>query len=154
MSCAKDDAHRSLLRQPLYVSADLQGMTDDERLLIRRHGTWLSALAHKRINPTTQAQIDFVQVATGARPAATEYERVWLKYCEERRAQNDRLKELIYSRTLKFEQLIKIESTLQDLALSPEAVNELGKQIEESRRNRSLLGPNAFIVYSSTDGQD
>lgn len=55
------------------------------REIVGRYGVWLEGLATGALEPMTDAQRRFVQVAKGLESATTEFELAWLAYTDEQR---------------------------------------------------------------------
>lgn len=53
-----------------------------EAELLERHGYAMQELSSGRRPPVTEAETAFCEVLAGKRQAETEFERVWLKYCD------------------------------------------------------------------------
>jgi uncharacterized protein YifE (UPF0438 family) len=62
---------------------------DEELALLRKHGHWMQALALGRIQPLTEAQRRFVEVAAGkAKPEAV-HERAWVRLMTRREYESE-----------------------------------------------------------------
>jgi hypothetical protein len=71
--------HLTLLRQQDFLVPAHEGWDERERLLLRRYGRWLEALATGALRPLTPEQEHFVRVCKGVEAPATDFERVWVK---------------------------------------------------------------------------
>jgi len=150
----EENAHKALLRRSFAVSYSLTDFTTDERSLLHRHGTWLNALERGEISPTTPEQVKFLLVARGEKPPVTPHEKLWLKYCQARSKQTERLRTLIYGGLLSFEQLKNIQINESDFTFSEQEHTELTRQLDTASSKRSAWRGGGFIVYARTDGQD
>jgi hypothetical protein len=136
---------------PFLVSYELYSLNNEEKNLLRRHGTWLKALAEGHIPPFTPEQIQFVQVSRGELMAVTLHEKLWQKYCELRTEQTIWLRTLFQKGTLSLSQLRQIQINIGDFEFTPQDVEELKRQLEKC----SPIGfsSDVFIEHSDTKGQ-
>jgi uncharacterized protein YifE (UPF0438 family) len=78
--------HTTLLCRHDFVAHPSGDFTGQERALLERYGRWLEALALGAIEPITEEQRRFVQVARGECPPLTSFEAAWTKECRARAA--------------------------------------------------------------------
>ena len=62
------------------VNLDPKEFSGEDVNFIESWACWMSALAKGQIAPTTEGQIQFVAVTQGGRRAATDKEKLWMRY--------------------------------------------------------------------------
>lgn len=146
----------------------LNGLTEEEKTLLRRYGWWMDALAKRKIEPSDREEGRFVESANGLVRAMTGPERLWKKYVrvvghEQKKAEKYRLMTLVHEGRLTKSQLNDVLDRAAKLGLSRREIALIATRIGqrdllttpewfERARQRNL--ERALVVFSTVDGQD
>lgn len=128
-------AQRVLLERadyPLRVTAE-DRLSAAQRVLLRRYGYWLAALADGDIEPATDAQTNFCEVARGARAPVTEHEVAWVRLQQLRRK----------------ERVEPSDRVLREAEAARAKVEELAVQTGVRLAERILEDPGRFLAESA-----
>lgn len=157
---------------------DLSGWTDEDRAVLHKYGAWFEALGNGEVEPSTEAQRHFAQVAYGLAAPTTKYEAIWRRYLVARKqesvlgqgafvdeAASRRISQLnVELRNLRLEnealrrkvdvletQLANCHKTLAKYETPPETL--VIDHVEEMRKHPPTR-QTAQVVFAATDGQD
>ena len=97
------DQHRQLLQIPYDLKCSRAPFSDEEALVLEKYGTWLSALANGDIQPESEEQREFIEVANEYRkmefskaidcfqatPPKHSLQHAWIKYLMRLRWERD-----------------------------------------------------------------
>lgn len=151
------DLGRRLLHQEFDMSSlDVTALTQAQREILRKYGSWLKGLAEGLFSPTTPAQRQFLAVVCGERRAETLHEIAWVKYLEirarDRKEREKSIRDLMVRKALSVQQLTLLVETSHDFRFSPEERKLLEEQLADARAK--VAQPwRTQAVYSTTNGQ-
>lgn len=146
----------------------LNGLTQEDKTLLRRYGWWMAALAKQKIEPSDREESHFVQSAIGLARARTGPERLWRKYLrvvgqEQQKATKDRIMTLVREGQLSKYQLNDVRDRATKLGLSSRELALIATRIRQLdlsdspewiQPNRRRQLERALVVFSTVEGQD
>lgn len=74
------DEHKIYRQTEFKPDVCLDEYSEDEKIILRKYGSWLKALMQGKITPTTDEQRYFLQMCFGEVHPNTDIQRTWKKY--------------------------------------------------------------------------
>lgn len=74
------EEHKTYLHEEFRPEVPIDGYGEDEKVILRKYGSWLKALMLREIEPVTDEQRYFLQMCYGETHPRSAIQRVWKKY--------------------------------------------------------------------------
>ncbi|EGR2442752.1 hypothetical protein DYB95_18005 [Vibrio cholerae] len=136
---------------------DLECFSSSEQELLDKYGSWMESLSNRKIEPYTDEQERFIEVANRKIEPRSDFECLWIKYLnavnQHKESETKRVMSMVESGALSVIRLNLILVNRNKFNFTDADLERINEEIQRQNQKPHGLSENSFITYSNTDGQ-